>query len=394
MERKFRSAFFFIYTAVFINIVAFTLVFPLLPVYAKQYNASDTTIGILAASFAIGQLLFSPLWGTLSDRFGRKPIISWGLLGMTGGFLLFAVAPGLPALFGARFLQGVFSAATLPAARAYIADITTPAERVDKLGKLGAALSLGVILGPAIGGLLAGISFQLPFLAASAVAFLNFFFVWRFLPESIKAKTGHILSFKVMFSQFGNLWRGLKSSLAPLFILSFIWSFSLSNIQVATPLLGLERFNMGTEGIGLFFAVFGAFSAFVQFFMLSAITSRLGQHTTVIAGLLTMALGFTLMPFLPPAVLLFYATGILVGIGSAASRPIITALISEETPAGQGTTMGIANAFESMGRLVGPLLAGALFALAPFAPFAFSGFVVLATVLGVLLFTPFLKHRI
>lgn len=394
MEKKFGSSLFFIYAAVFTNIVAFTLVFPLLPVYAKEYNASDAVIGVLAASFAVGQLLFSPFWGTLSDRFGRKPVISWGLLGMTGGFLLFAVAPGLPALFGARLLQGVFSGATLPASRAYIADITTPKERVDKLGKLGAVLSLGLILGPAIGGLLAPVSLQLPFLAASVVTFFNFLFVVKFLPESIKPSSGHVLSFSLFFSQFGNLLSGLKSSLAPLFILSFLWSFSLSNIQVATPLLALERLNLGADGIGMFFAVFGAISAFVQFFLLSKITSRLGQHKTVTTGLLTMALGFGLMPFLPPSVLLFYGAGIFVGVGSAVSRPVITALISEETPAGQGTTMGIANAFESTGRLLGPLMAGALFSLAPFVPFTFSGLVVVSTVLGLLFFSRFGKHEI
>lgn len=384
MKVKFSSTFFFIYTAVFINILAFTLVFPLLPIYAKEFNASNFTIGLLAASFALSQLLFAPIWGILSDKYGRKPIIAWGLFGMGITFLIFGTAQSLAVLFIARFLQGGFSAATLPAARAYIADLTTKEERVKMLGRLGAALSLGVILGPAIGGLLAKDSIQLPFFVASVVALLNLVFVLKFLPESIALKTKGVLSFKIVLSQIGQLWKGLRTQLAPLFALAFLWSFALSNNQVAVPLLGLEKFNLGATNIGLIFAVMGAVSGFTQLFLITKITSFIGKHRTIIIGLFLMAFGFMIMPFIPPSIIFLYFAVAISGFGSALSRPVITALISEDAPAGQGATMGTATAFESFGRLIGPIAGGFLFSIGAQVPFLFSGIVVSATLIFII----------
>lgn len=393
MKEKFSSTFFFIYAAVFINILAFTLVFPLLPIYAKEFQASDFTIGLLAASFALSQLLFSPIWGMLSDKYGRKPIIALGLLGMSITFIVFGTAQSLMILFAARFLQGAFSGAVLPAARAYIADITTKEERVKMLGRLGAALSLGVMLGPAIGGLLAKQSIQLPFFAASVVAFLNLLFVMKFLPESITQKTRQSISFKMALSQIGQLWKGLRTQMAPLFALAFLWSFALSNNQVAVPLLGLEKFNLGVGNIGLLFAVMGTVSGFTQVFLITKFTSLLGYQKTVVLGLSLMVLGFIIMPFLPPSVIFLYMAIAISGFGSALSRPVITALISQETPAGQGATMGAATSFESFGRLIGPIAAGFLFGISMQMPFLFSGGVVIFALLYILTKTRFLQKK-
>ena len=134
-----RTSLFLIYVTVFINIVAFSMVFPLLPLYAKLYNASDISIGLLAASFAAAQFLFSPIWGMLSDKFGRKPIILVGLLGSAASFLVFGFAENLTMLFISRFFQVVFSAASFPAARAYFADITTTKERVREMVRIQAS---------------------------------------------------------------------------------------------------------------------------------------------------------------------------------------------------------------------------------------------------------------
>ena len=151
------------------------MIFPLLPLYARLFNASNFTIGALAASFAVAQLIVSPLWGILSDKYGRRPIIAIGLLGIAVNFFLFGLATGIFMLFISRFMQGIFSGALMVSARAYIADLTTPEERIRAMGYVGAALSLGVILGPAIGGMFAEINISLPFYAASVLALVNFF---------------------------------------------------------------------------------------------------------------------------------------------------------------------------------------------------------------------------
>jgi len=394
MKSIYQSSVFFIYVTVFINIVAFSMIFPLLPIYAKTFKASDISIGLLAASFALAQLLFSPLWGMLSDKYGRKPIMAIGLLGTAGSFFLFGMAASLPMLFISRFLQGMFSSASIPAARAYIADITSKEERVKQMGRLGAALALGIILGPAIGGLLAQTSPSLPFLAAGFVALLSFLFMVKFVPESLGSLSQERIALRQGFiAPIFRIKRGLQSSLTPLFTFSFIWSFALSNMAVAVPLLGIEKFDATATEIGLLFTILGIVAAVVQFFLLSRITSFLGDHLAVAVGLSIMAIGFIIMPYIPVQIAFLYIAGAIAGFGSAVSRPVITALISKETEEPQGITMGTANAFESLGSLIGPLLGGLLFSYSLATPFVFSSAVVIFVLLFILGTTQFLNSN-
>ncbi|MDO8474064.1 MAG: MFS transporter [bacterium] len=390
MQELIRSRLSIIYLAVFINALAFSLVFPLLPQYAKQFNMSDISLGLLASSFAIAQLFLSPFWGTLSDKFGRKPIIAIGLLGMSASFFVFAVSASPLLLFVSRFFQGVFSSAVLPSARAYIADSTTKQDRVKAMGYVGAFLATGFIFGPVLGGYLAAHSLPLPFLAAGIVAFLNFLLVVRFLTESVREKMEGKLSFKLVFSPIQRIWKGALSPLAPLFILSLLWSFALSNNQVAVPVLSIEKLHLTPERIGLMFTIIGSVSAFTQFFLLDRITKLFGKHATAIGGLFVMALAFTMMPFLPSTLLLYLAAAI-AGLGSATTHPVVSALLSEETKEQQGITMGTATSFESLGRLLGPLLGGFLLSFGLFAPFLASGIIITVSVFCILVFTNFLK---
>lgn len=379
-----RPSLFSIYIAVFVSIAAFSMVFPLLPLYAKTFQASDAVIGSIAASFALAQMFFSPLWGALTDRFGRKPVIAAGLLGMSCAFLLFAVSTSIFMLFASRFLQGAFAAAVLPSARAYVADVTKKEERVKALGRLGAMLMLGAVFGPAIGGLLAGNDMSLPFFVGSAIAFLNFFFIAFFLPESLPRAVRKKTPFRgISGFRFKESWLALHSSLAPLFLLAFAWSFLIANKQVALPLLGAEHFSLDVAAIGFLFAVMGILSAFVQFFLIEKITRAIGSHLTIAVGLLASAVSFALLPFAPVTAALFLVAS-LAGLGAAVARPVITALISQETSEGQGITMGTASMFESAGRLVGPFVGGVLFSFWYAGPFVFSGIFV-TLLIGMLL---------
>ncbi len=370
------SPLFLLYFTIFVAMLGFGMIFPLLPFYAKTFNADETTIGLLASSFAVAQLFFSTLWGRLSDRFGRKPIIALALFGISGSFLFFGLASNLPSLFLARFLQGVFSAAALPVAKAYAADITTKEKRTAAMGQLGAALALGFMVGPAFGGLLSeqnGLSF--PFIAASAIAFLAFIFILFFLPEVIPQKTEKFV-IKEGLLNLRDIWNGLKSNLLPYFIMIGLWSYGISNNQVAIPLFGMEKLNLSSVTIGWLFTIMSLASVVLQGFFLGIICQKLGEEKVIRAGLLIMVLGLFLMAF-SSSVFFLAATMIILSIGSSLTRPTLNSIISKLTPEGQGTTMGVAMSFEAIGRILGPATGGFLFqALGGFGPFWISAFVI------------------
>ena len=390
---KDRPPLFFIYLTIFINIVGFGMVFPLLPFYAKHFNASEATIGFLAASFAIGQFLLSPIWGRLSDRFGRKPIILISLAGLAVTFLIFGFAQNLLWLFISRFLQGAFSGAALSVAQAYVADVTSKEERIKGMGNLGASLALGFIFGPAIGGFLSNVNISFPFFAASLVAIINLISVQLFLPESLTKKAERFVIAEG-FLNFRQMYQGLKGELSSLFILIFLWSFALSNNEVAVPLFGYEQLGLNATTISIFFSGMGLMSAFVQSTLVYRLTGIIGEHKTVILGIAIMAVTLLLMPFSKASFMMaFFMIGF--AFGSALSRPTIGSLISKETKEGQGTTMGISSAFESMGRILGPLLGGWTFATFGYhSPFTFSALILFVTLIFVIRQKHFLKPEV
>ena len=371
--------------------MAFTIAFPLLPALAKTFQATNLQIGLLAASFAASQFFLSSFWGTLSDRFGRKPLIAGGLLGLSLSFLLFALSSNLFLLFISRILQGAFAAAIFPATHAYIADFTETTQRIKAMGRLSAAIALGIASGPIIGGFLATVNLALPFFGAAVIGFLNFLFVLFFLPESLAKDQKKSFRAKKGLLQLMSLSRGLKSNLAPLFLLSFVWSFGISNNQVAIPLLGIEVFGLLPQNIGILFTIMGTVWAGTQFFLISPISSLFGERRTAFGGLVLMAFAFLLFPFVPSHLFFLYGTAAFAGFGSAISRPVIIALLSQETKEGQGATMGKATAFESLGRFIAPILGGLLFGIAVALPFLFSALLIFLVLLFILSKTNFLR---
>lgn len=391
MEKAKNPHLFFIYLTIFVNILGFGMIFPLLPFYAQHFNASETTIGFLAASFAIAQFFLSPIWGRLSDRFGRKPIIGVALLGLSVSFLIFGLSDNLTWLFISRVLQGTFSAAALPVAQAYISDVTSKDERIRGMGNLGASLAAGFIFGPGIGGILSGIHLSFPFFVASVLAALNFVSVLIFLPESLNKKVEK-LTIKEGFFNIKHMYRGLKGELGSFFILVFFWSFAMTNNEVAIPLFGSERLNLSVATIGYFFSVQGLLAVFMQSIFIYKITHFFGEHKTAVLGLFVMAIGLFLVPLSKtPHLLLIFM--ILMTVGSSMTRPTLATLVSKETREGQGTTMGIFSSFESLGRVFGPLLGGWLFSTFGFhSPFTISTVLILVTLLFVVQIKGFFRN--
>lgn len=382
-ETGLKNRLFFLYLAVFINIIGFGMVFPLLPLYAKEFQASETLIGFIAASFAVGEFFFAPLWGRFSDRFGRKPVIMISLLGIGIAFASFAVANSLLWLFISRFLQGVFAGGAFTSASAYVADSTSKDQRIRGLGRLGASVATGFIFGPAIGGIFSSFNHQLPFFAASAITIINLIFVQFQLKESLKEKEENII-LKEGFLNFKAMKNGLKGELGTLFILIFIWSFALSNNQVAIPLFGSEILLLSATVVGIFFSLQGIASGAVQWFFLGPLSARFGEHKIIRLGLIVMTLSLFLIPFSSVSLMLalFMMT---FSFGSGIVRPTLQTIISKETREGQGTTMGIASAFDSSGRIIGPILGGWLFSKLGFHwPFTLSAFIILISLILVI----------
>lgn len=379
---------FLLYLAIFVNMIGFSMVFPLLPFYAQSFQATPLQIGLLAASHALANFLTSPFLGRISDRFGRRPVLITGLVASVFSMTFMGLANSLATLFLARVVQGIVSSAILPTARAYMGDVTTGNQRIAAMGKLGAAMAAGLLIGPAFSSFLVGLgNIHTPFFGAAGILFINALCVIFFLPESIKEKTQKLIIKEGFLNIFG-IFRHLKGEFGILFTILFVWSFAMSNNQVAFPLLENEKFSLGAEGIGYFFTGLAVVSIAVQGYFLPKIVKIFGEKRTLSLGLLVMGASMIFIPITPTITLSIIAF-LFMGLGSNLNRPIAEGIISRETEIGQGTTMGIAQSFESLGRVFGPALAGVLYGTSISAPFLLSA--VMLFTLALLL--SFLKLR-
>jgi len=248
-----------IFVTVFIDLLGFGIIIPLLPFYAESFGASAFKIGLLGTSFSLMQFLFSPIWGRWSDRIGRKPIILVGLMGSCLSYLGLALSTSLTLLFVSRIVGGI-AGANIPTAQAYIADVTTPENRAKGMGMVGAAFGLGFIFGPAIGGVLSRFGPQTPMWFASALCFSNFVAAWFLLPESrsVSAETkslGRMEAFRHAMT---------KPALLILLTLYFIVTLAFSGFETTFALFSEARFGFTSSTIGFLFAFIGVVLALVQ----------------------------------------------------------------------------------------------------------------------------------
>jgi DHA1 family multidrug resistance protein-like MFS transporter len=337
-------------------------------------------MGLLVAVGALTELIFSPAWGSLSDRIGRKPVLMVGIFGYAVFSVLFGLASELWMLFAARALSGVLSAAAMAAATAYIGDSTSAEDRGGGMGMLGAMGGLGLILGPGFGGWLAAISLLTPFLVAAGLSLATVVLILFFLPESLPAEARHGAPSQGMALSPAMLWRSLFTSIGILLFMAFLSSFGLANFEAVFGLYALEKFSFGPEQVGTILSVVGIVSTGGKVFT-GSLTRRWGDAAVIKASLLAGSVGFLvlLMANTYPTILL--ATGFFV-LSKTFLRPSVMALTSKEATIGQGTAMGLSNSFMSLGRIVGPIWAGLDFDLNFYYPYLsgaailFVGFVI------------------
>lgn len=379
-----------LYVTVFINILGFGMVFPLFPLFAESFKASALDIGLMAASFSLAQFLTSPLLGRMSDRFGRKPIIVFSIITSAVSYVIAAFAPNLSILYLSRIIHGIASAGVFPIASAYIADVTSKEERASYMGKIAGVFSFGFMFGPVIGGLLGSFGFSITFIAAAIVSVFNLVFILTSLPESVTKKTEKLVLKEGLFN-FKQVYHGLRGDFGVLFFLLFAWAFYIGNFQVTIPLYMQKLFLAGTLGNGIFFSITGTAATITQWFLLPLVVKRIGELRTILAGIGLMIFG-QIFATVWASQSLFYLFFIISIMGSGLKRPTINAVLSKATHTGQGATMGLAFSFESLGRVVGPLIAG--FAIARFGlKFPFWATVVVL-IIGLVLFYKIEMKRI
>ena len=373
-----KSKLLLLFLTLFFVMLGFGIIIPNLAYYAKEIGATTTEIAILMSIYSGMQLLFAPIWGKLSDKHGRKPAILLGLLGNAAALIGFGLATDYAWLFIARSAAGIASAAVLPSVMAYVADITTSEERGKGMGLMGAAMGLGFILGPAIGGIMG--SHDMPFFVAGGLSLLTFLFALILLPESLqKGPTGEILGDQHEWVSPREIFRQttLKSPLTPLFLVAFFSTFSFSGLEMTFPLFIEDKWNYGEREMGWMFMVMGAIVVPLQGGLLGRLINKFGERRIILIGLLLNALGMVLLlTAYSFASLTLYLT--IAGIGNQLIRPTNTSWISKQTRIGQGAAIGIMDAFLSLGRILGPLLGGWLYAKEAYPYAVLSGILVVA----------------
>lgn len=382
MQRKVLGL---LFAVLFLVMTGFSILFPVEPYYVQTFGATSATMGWLMASFSLAQFVFSPLWGRLSDRIGRKPVMMVGLAGYGISMVLFALGRTVPHLFIARTLAGILSSATLPTAMAVIADTTTQEERAKGMGLLGAAFGLGAIFGPFIGGVLGDIAIRLPFFTTATLSFVTLLFVWRMLPETLQSE--HRASERVRISRL----EAFQPDTVWLYAVAFLATFSLAGLETAFPFLAYDHLGATTRSVGYIFAVMGIAGSVVQGGLIGPIRKLIGEERMIPAGLLVSAAALILIAMSGSAVAGTAALA-LFAVGHGLIRPANVSLITQRTKVGQGLAIGMYDSMDALGRVLGPVAGGTLYVLHGSLPFLTSaGIMTLACLVFILLAVPRLR---
>jgi DHA1 family multidrug resistance protein-like MFS transporter len=341
--------------------LGFGMVMPIMPFYIESMGASATELGLLVAISPFIQLVASPVWGSVSDRRGRKPVLVVGLLGYGISMLLFGLSTELWMLFAARGVGALLSAATMPTTMAYVGDSTSEKERGGGMGALKAAMGLGMVLGPALGGILGSGSLSTPFFLTAAVCLVTLVLVLLFLPESLPQEARHKATVRIApAAQVRALWDELFGPLGVLLLMAFLVSFGLTNFQGIFGYYALKKFGYGTEEVGWILTVVGIVAALTQGLLTGPLTKRWGEAAVIKATLLVSAITFGLLLVANNLVTVLITTGLFT-LPNALLRPAVISLTSKQAGTRQGAAMGLNNSFNSLGRVVGPVWAGLVF---------------------------------
>jgi multidrug resistance protein len=363
---KNKSPLFILFVTIFIDLLGFGLVIPILPVFSKELHASAIEIGLIAGLYSLMNFIFAPFWGTLSDKIGRRPVMLISITITTFAYLFFAFTHSLTMLVISRIFAGIGSA-NISAAQAYISDITEPQDRAKNMGLLGAAFGLGFIFGPPVGGYLKAISgngsVALVGYFAAALCAINLVMAYLWLPESIKEKQPHkAFRFKPIHDIFIAIKRPVLNEL---YILNFVYITAFAMMQITAAILWIEHYFLNEKEVGFVFMFIGLISAILQGGFVGKLNKTFGEKKLLFIGGFSMITGLLIIPYVPlNHFWLMFVSMTFIAFSNACITPAITSLISQSAKHGeQGQALGMNQSFGSLARVAGPALGGFLYQL-------------------------------
>ncbi len=378
---------------VFIDLLGFSLILPLLPYYAETFKANQTVTGILIASYAVMQLIGAPILGRLSDRFGRRPVLLVSVFGTFLGFLLLGFANALWMLFVSRIIDGI-TGGNLSVAQAYISDVTDEKSRSKGLGMVGAAFGLGFIIGPVTGGLLSQWGYAVPAFAAAAISFINLILIYAWLPESLtEDKRSQMTEKRPAVTLNALLVAFQRPFTGSILITRFFFGLAFAIFQTIFALYALAKFNLTARDTGFVLTYVGVLSVIVQGFLVGRLTSRFREDLLITASVMLMAvslLGWALAPSLIWLYVIMTPTALSGGLLNTLLSSTLTKAVA---PQEVGGILGLSTAVESSTRIIAPLLGGVLLQqIGTWAPGAFGAVVMVGV--SIFVFITIYNHPI
>ena len=389
-----RRALSVLFLSVFIDLLGFGIIIPVLPYWNDTLGGTDFTYSVILSIYSLMQFIFAPIWGRISDKRGRRPIILTGISGSIISFFLLSFTNSVAMLIIARALQGAFTAATLPTAQAFISDTTTGEERAKGFGLIGAAFGLGLAIGPGIGGGLFTLTKHYSTLAyfASGMSVLNLISAFIFLPETLKCKKEKDCDQEVISSSRKDSFKFIFQNKE---VLAIILTFSILILAFATytaTLLpyGIARFGLSEENSSIVLLIVGLISVITQGIILRFLTKKFSNSTLMIVGFLIIATGVIVFSQVNSLIFMIFVSGP-IAIGSSIGNPTNQALLSQKTPMDkQGGILGINQGLAALMRVIAPLLGMALLDVNLGLPYYFSATLLVCVTI---FFVVFVKRR-
>ncbi|OPA80652.1 MFS transporter [Paenibacillus selenitireducens] len=365
----------------FLAMLGMGLIIPVLPEFLHELGAGGQAAGYLVSAFGVTQFIFSPIAGDISDKYGRKPMIIFGISLFALSNLLAAIASDLTLLFVSRFIGGIGSAALVPSIMAYLADITSEEERGKGMSWLGASMTSGFIIGPGVGGFLAEFGMRTPFYASACLGLLTMVCTIILLPESLSSD----LRLKRQQSKdkreniFRQLALSFKSRYFILLLIIFAMTFGLTHFEAIYPLFVVQSYGFTTRDIAILFTVCSLIATFNQIVLTGWLTRKIGEKAIINYTLLFSAVTLILLLFSGNFYYVMTITMLFFTFGNIL-RPTINTLLSKEAGEDQGLVAGMNNAYMSLGSIFGPIIAGILFDVHINLPYLFGALVLLGSV--------------
>jgi MFS family permease len=366
-----RASLAILFSVIVLDLIGFGIVIPILPFYAEAYGANATILGLLLTSYAGMQFLFSPLWGKLSDRIGRKKVLLLTMAGSALGLLILGWAPNLFFLFLGRIVSGTFGA-NISVATAYVSDVTTEENRARGMGLIGAAFGIGFILGPAIGGILSIYGYSTPIYFAALLSLLNVGYALLRLGEPITEFQATRSSTRKSLS---------APDIRKLCLINFLFTVGITQLEATFAFFMMDRFHYDAKQVAYLLVLMAFIMVVVQGGLIRRLVAQFGEKRLLEAGALFLGIAFIAIAYSPTVALLLIPLS-LASLGRGISQPSLLSLVSKFAPSQErGGIMGVFQSSASLARVIGPVAAGTLYDIKSPLPFYFASFMLLVVLL-------------